>query len=298
MNMAKKEIIIGLCAVLALCVLFFGIDYLKGVNVLKPTNFYSASYTNVSGLQVSAPVSVNGFKVGQVRTIAYEYDNPGHVKVEFSLDKALRVPEGSKAVIETSILGTSEVVLKLSDQKELLPMGSQIIGETATGMMQDVSEKIMPSAVGVIAKIDTLLATVNALLANPAISQSVTRLDAITLNMEQTMRAINKTTKRLPPVLDNVDSITANLAAMTATLGEVTQTLKELPLDPTMQNILALTENLKTFTADLNNPNSSLGAMTHSKELYDNLNATVASLNALLQDVKANPKRYISIKLL
>lgn len=298
MNMAKKEITIGVCAVLALCVLFFGIDYLKGINVLKPTNFYSASYTNVSGLQVSAPVTVNGFKVGQVRTIAYEYDNPGHVRVEFSLDKALRIPQGSKAVIETSILGTSEVVLRLTDAKEFLPMGAQMTGETATGLLSDVSDKIMPSATAVIQKIDTLLTTVNTLLSNPAISQSVTRLDAITLNMEQTLRSINQTTRRLPPVVDHVDTITANLAQLTASLTEVAQTLKGLPIDPTMQNLQALTENLRTFTADLNNPDSSLGALTHSKELYDRLNATVASLNALLQDVKANPKRYISIKLL
>ena len=81
MKASKKEIIIGFCAVVALLVLFFGIDYLKGVNIFKPTNYYYATYTNVAGLQVSAPVTVNGYKVGLVRNIAYEYDNPGHVKV-------------------------------------------------------------------------------------------------------------------------------------------------------------------------------------------------------------------------
>lgn len=298
MNLAKKEIIIGLCVVIALCVLFFGIDYLKGVNVFKPTNYYSASYTNVSGLQVSAPVTLNGFKVGQVRSIAYEYDNPGHVKVEFSLDKALRIPQESKAVIETSILGTSEVVLHFSDSQQMLPQGAQMIGETPAGLLQDLSQTMLPAAGKVVAKIDTLLTSVNSLLANPALSASVTRLDAITLNMEQTMKSINRTTRQLPPVVNNVDTLTSRLAAMTADLQQVAQTLKGLPIEPAMQNVVALTENLRTLTDDLNNPNSSLGQLTHSKELYDNINATVESLDALLRDVKANPKRYISIKLL
>ena len=113
----KKEIIIGLCVLIALGVLYFGVEFLKGVNVFKPSNAYTASYTNVAGLQVSAPVTINGLKVGQVSSIEYEYDNPGHVKVAFSLDKALQVPAGSKAVIEQDLLGTASVVLHFTDAK-------------------------------------------------------------------------------------------------------------------------------------------------------------------------------------
>ena len=82
MKRYSKEMIIGLSVLIAALVLFFGIDYLKGINVFKASNYYYVSYTDVNGLSVSAPVTLNGFKVGQVRDITYEYDNPGHDMVE------------------------------------------------------------------------------------------------------------------------------------------------------------------------------------------------------------------------
>ena len=97
--MKKKEILVGLTVALALVLLFVGINFLKGVNVFKAANYYYATYTDVAGLSTSAPVTINGFKVGQVRSVEYQYDNPGHVVVEFSVDKALRIPQGSQAVI-------------------------------------------------------------------------------------------------------------------------------------------------------------------------------------------------------
>ena len=103
----KKQFAIGLSVILALLVVIFGINYLKGINMFKAANYYTVSYTNVSGLTQSAPVMLNGYKVGIVRSINYEYDNPGHVLVELSLDKELRLPEGTKAVIAVDMLGTA-----------------------------------------------------------------------------------------------------------------------------------------------------------------------------------------------
>ena len=114
----RKEITISICVILSLCILFLGIDFLKGVNVFKPSNYYTASYTNVNGLAVSAPVTINGYKIGLVSSIEYQYDNPGHVGVEFSLDKELKLPVGSKAVIVSDMLGTATVQLILTDNKE------------------------------------------------------------------------------------------------------------------------------------------------------------------------------------
>lgn len=109
----SREIIIGTSVLIALLVLVFGINYLKGVNIFKDSNYYYASYTNVTGLAQSAPITLNGYKVGLVKEIAYEYDNPGHVKVELSLDKKLRLPEGTEAVIVTDMLGTSTIELRM-----------------------------------------------------------------------------------------------------------------------------------------------------------------------------------------
>lgn len=284
--------------VVALAVLFFGIEFLKGVNVFKPTNYYTASYTNVAGLQVSAPVHLNGFKVGQVRSITYEYDNPGHVLVEFSLDKELKVPVGSKAVISSDLLGSSGVTLELSDSKDYHTVGNKLIGVTASGMLDAVSGDLMPKVNDILPKVDTLLTNINLLVSNPALQSSISRLDNITLQLEGTCRALNSTAASLPPVMKNVNGITTNVNTITSDLAMVSANLKELPVDSITDNLMVISENLKALSAELDNPNSTLGALTHDRALYNNLNSAAASLDSLLIDVKRNPKRYISIKLL
>jgi phospholipid/cholesterol/gamma-HCH transport system substrate-binding protein len=298
MNKARKEVIIGSLVLLAIAILFLGIEYLKGVNVFKPSNYYSASYTNVAGLQVSAPVSLNGFKVGQVSDINYEYDNPGHVLVEFSLDKELRLPVGTTAVIEMDLLGTATVVLHMADNKDFYPVGTKLHGETAAGMLDGVSGDLMPKINSILPKVDTLLVNINALVANPALQTSVTRLDDITFQLDNTMRSINGTVAQLQPVVGNFKGITNNVNTLTSDLAEVSGQLKTLPLDSLVNNLMVVSDNLKQLSAQLDSPNSTLGALTHDRQLYDNLNAASASLDSLLIDVKRNPKRYISIKLL
>lgn len=295
---SKKEIIIGLCVVFALFALFMGINFLKGINVFKAANYYYATYTDAAGLQVSAPVTLNGFKVGQVRDINYQFDDPGHVKVELSLDRALRLPSGTKAVISPDLLGSATVVLKPTSATTYEKVGSTLQGETAAGLMDNVSQNLIPSVSAIFPKIDSLLTNLNLIVADPALRSSVARLDAITLNLEQTMRTINRTAGQLPPVMGNVNEITTNLSTMSGALAELSNDLKELPIDSTMQNITALSANLRTLSEQLNNPDSSLGLLTHDRALYDNLNNCAASLDSLLIDVKRNPKRYISIKLL
>ncbi len=298
MKSSKKEIVIGLCVAIALLALFFGINFLKGVNMFKAANYYYAEYTNVAGLQMSAPITLNGFKVGQVRDLKYQYDNPGHVKVELGLDRALKLPKGSKAVIEQDILGTSTIGLKMSDSSDFYEVGSMIEGATASGLMENVSNNLMPNISAIFPKIDSLLTSLNRLVADPALSKSVARLDAITLNLEQSMRQINATTRSLAPVMANVTGITDNLNTMSGALAVVSEDLKNAPIDSVVSNLAVVSDNLKILSTQLNDPNSSLGLITHDRALYDNLNNCAASLDSLLIDVKRNPKRYISIKLL
>ena len=298
MKSLKKELIIGLCVLIALLVLFFGINFLKGVNLFKAANYYYATYTNAAGLQQSAPVTLDGFKVGQVREMNYDYTNPGHVKVELSVDRELRIPKGSEAVIEQDLLGTATVVLHLSDAKEYEEVGATILSHNQKGMLDNVTSTVMPQLGSTFAKIDSLLVNLNALVADPALAKSVGRLDAITLNLEVTLRQLRASAGALPPVIKNVDGLTSNLNTVSSDLAVVSGKLKEAPVDSLMNNITSISANLKELSATLNNPDSSLGLITHDRELYDNLNNCAASLDSLLIDVKKNPKRYISIKLL
>lgn len=294
----RKEVIIGLIVLGAMAVLFIGINFLKGVNVFKAANYYYVSFTDVQGLAQSAPVTVNGFKVGQVRDISYEYDNPGHVLVELSLDRNLRVPTGSKAVLTSDILGTASIALDMAHSDNYHKVGDKLTGVVPKGMMDNVSNELLPSLSGLFPKIDTLLSSINAIVGSPELAQSVKRLDAITINLEATTRQLNAVMATLPPITGDIKAITGNFNTASEDISAVTASLKDVPIDSITDNLQKLTANLHVLSEQLNDPNSTLGMLTHDPALYRNLNSTVASLDSLFVDIKRNPKRYISIKLL
>lgn len=294
----RKEVLIGFIVILSIAVLVIGIDFLKGVNIFKASNYYYASYTNVEGLAQSAPVTLNGFKVGLVRDIAYDYAHPGHVIVELSLDKELRVPVGTKASISSDLLGTATIQLQMPSSTDYHNVGDTLQAVVKTGLMENVQSELMPSVAAIMPKIDTLLTNINNLVADPAIASSVKRLDAITANLERTTTQLNALLATLPPITSNVKTITENVATATQDLTVVTGLAKEMPLDSVMDNINAVTLNLKELTAQLGDKNSTLGKLMNDPALYNTLNKSVGSLDSLLIDIKKNPKRYISIKLL
>ena len=297
--MKKKEILVGLTVALALVLLFVGINFLKGVNVFKAANYYYATYTDVAGLSTSAPVTINGFKVGQVRSVEYQYDNPGHVVVEFSVDKALRIPQGSQAVITTDLLGTATIALRMgADRSAFYSVGDTVATGVDAGLMSAVGNDVMPAVSAIIPKIDSLITGLNTLVSDPALSASVRRMDNITADLGASVQSLRTVMAAMEPVSRNVTSITANVDTISGNLSTVSGELAAAPVDSIMGELNRTVANLEQLTAALNNPDSSIGRLTSDPELYNNINSTVMSLDSLFVDIKRNPKRYISIKLL
>ena len=294
----RKEVIIGVLVLVSMALLFIGIDFLKGVNVFKAANYYYATYDNVAGLAISAPVTVNGYKVGQVREINYLYNNPGHVQVEISLDRELKLTKGTKAVISSDILGTATIVLEMAPGTDYAPVGSELQASVASGLMDAVSQDLMPSVSAIFPKIDSLLTSLNTVVSDPAVLASARRLDAITANLETATVQLNALMRTMPPITADVKHITANMDTVSANLTELSASLRQLPLDSTMQQVQLMVDNLRQLSEELKNPDGTLGRLTSDPALYDNLNATVQSLDSLFVDIKKNPKRDISIKLL
>ena len=303
-SITAREIKIGFAVLIALVALFFGINFLKGVNIFKAANYYYASYTNVTGLAQSAPVTLNGYKVGLVRDIAYEYDNPGHVRVELSLDRKLVLPEGSKAVIVTDMLGTSTVELQMGLSQTMLPVGSKIEGVEGAGLMDKVSTELMPTVMQIAPHIDSLVVALAQVAADPALLSAVKRLDVIMANLETTTAQLNRAMGAVPAIVGNAHATMANVAEISSDLGHVSKALaavsedlKTMPLDSTMRNINRITAHLDEATAQLNSTNSSLGLLLNSPDLYNNINNSAAHIDSILIDLKRQPKRYIpSIK--
>lgn len=301
----SREVKIGASVLIALLALVFGINYLKGVNLFKAANYYYASYTNVAGLSQSAPVTVNGYKVGLVREIAYEYDNPGHVRVELSLDRQLRVPEGTQAAIVTDMLGTSTIELRMGTSSKYLEIGENLEGVEGSGLMDKVTSELLPTVMQIAPHIDSLVVALTAVASDPALLSSVRRLDVIMANLETSTTQLNAAMKGVPAIVNNanttmsnVKEISADIAQVSKALAAISDDLKDMPLDSTMRNINRITANLDEATSKLNSTNSSLGLLLNDPALYNNINNSAAHIDSILIDVKKQPKRYIpSIKI-
>ncbi len=295
----KKEFTIGISVIVAILILFIGIDYLKGINIFKPANFYVADYTNVSGLEVSAPVTIDGYKVGQVREINFNYQQPGKIEVLLALNKSLRIPEDSKAVIGSSLLNGASVEIKMGSSKKMLEVGEHISTEAKPDMMAELSDKLLPSVQGVLPKVDSLLNSLNLLISDPALKKSIQALDGITANINSASSGLNTVMSRqVPTIMNNASQAAANLNTMTKDLAELSAQLSKLPLTTTMDNVNATTENLVKFSNQLNDKNSTLGLLMSDPELYNRINSLTSNIDSLIIDIQKNPKRYISIKLL
>lgn len=293
MQNSRKLVKIGISAVVALLILVFGINYLKGINLFHTSNYYFAVYDNVTGLAVSAPVNANGFKVGQVREMKYLYNDPGHVQVELALDADLKITKGTVAVLTTDMLGTATITLEIPKTTDYLTKGSTLESVKESGLVENLSGGLMPGITGMIPKIDSLLVAITTVVTDPSLAASLKRLDAITADLNVMSANIAKATKPLPGVVDNAAVVAANLNTMSASLDSLSRELQGLPLNETMANVKDLTENLKEITDKLQTSDSSLGMLVNDPGLYNSLNNTVASLDSLITDVKARPKRYL-----
>lgn len=299
----NKELKIGIWVIIAIAILIFGINYLKGVNIFKASNYYYVTYQNVNGLTVSAPVTLNGFKIGLVREMDYDYDHPGNVIVEISVDKDLKIPEGTKALVESDLLGTASITLELGPSANILEVGSTLTGAVKPGMMDAVSNELMPSVAKIFPKIDTLLTSINAVVADPALRTAVQRLDGLTADLQRTTQNLARMSAQLPamtakvsPILSDVKTITTNVDSITTDLGSLSNRLARMQVDSLVNDLQATVSNLQDLTNQLNDPNSSVGQLMNSPELYNNINSTISSLDSLFIDIKKNPKRYINVK--
>jgi len=294
-----KEFVIGLSVIVAIVILFFGIDYLKGINLFKPANFYVANYKNVAGLEIAAPVTIEGYKVGQVREIKFNYSSPANIEVLLALNKELRIPEDSKAVIGTGLLNGAYVEIQLGKSDKMIEVGGEISTETLPDMMASISNDLLPSVKNVMPKIDSLLLNLNRLVSDPALAKSIQSLDGITQNLYHATGSMNSVMgKDVPVILGSASRVARNLDTITTNLGALSAQLRELPVASTMDNVNEITENLAKFSNQLNDQKSSLGKIMNDPELYDRINKVTADVDSLILDLQKNPKRYISIKLL
>ena len=285
-----KEIKIALVAIVGILVMYFGINFLKGMNLFSTNNTYFITFDDIQGLGASTPIYADGYKVGTVDGLEYDYKENGPIKVKVDIIKDLRIPQGSKAEIVKDLMGNLQVNLLLANNpRERVEPGGIIPGAVNGGMM-DKAANLVPVVEKMLPKLDSILTSVNALLADPALAASLHNVETITSNLTVSTRELNTLmaglNKQVPGmigkangVLDNTNRLTANLASLDVqgTLNKVNQTL----------------ESAHQFTEKLNSNQGSLGLLMNDTKLYDNLTSTMGHADSLVIDVKAHPKRYV-----
>ena len=285
-----KEIKIALVAIVGILVMYFGINFLKGMNLFSTNNAYYMTFDDIQGLGASTPIYADGYKVGTVDGMEYDYKENGPIKVKVDINKDLRIPQGSKAEIVKDLMGNLQVNLLLTNNpRERVEPGGVIPGAVNGGMM-DKAANLIPVVEKMLPKLDSILTSVNALLADPALAASLHNVETITSNLTVSTRELNTLmaglNKQVPGmvrkangVLDNTNRLTANLASLDVqgTLNKVNQTL----------------ESAHQFTEKLNSNQGSLGLLMNDTKLYDNLTSTMSHADSLVIDLKAHPKRYV-----
>ena len=284
----SKEAKIGLVSIISLILLYCGINYLKGINLFKPVNHYEVEFSNVKGVTISSPVYVEGFKVGLVSDIRYDYDSKDRVFVDVSLEDEMKINKGSYITIVNSLLGGAELHIHLNKYlSDYYNPGDVIEGRMAEDLMQTVQEDLLPSVQSLLPKIDSILGGIEKLVNHPALAKSLNHVEKTTTNLEISTRQLNRLLGQdIPVIVSNIKNITNDFS-------EVSGELKSLDLQSTVQSINSTLANLKVTTDKFNSKDNSIGLLLNDRTLYDNLTTTTDNASKLLLDLRENPKRYV-----
>lgn len=288
----KKEFKIGLAGIAALLILFFGINYLKGINMFKSESYYHVDFTDINGLSLSSPVYANGFKVGIVRDIQYNFNKPGHITVGIDMDNAIKIPSGSKAELIVEMLGTVKmnIIMNYNESKMINP-GDTISGFANAGIMGKAEKDILPQMEKMLPKLDSILTSVNALLSSPAIENTLKNTEMITASLSRTSSHMESLMRNdIPKLTKNVTALTEDLKTISGNLKNIDFEATASKIDNTLNNVYALTEKL-------NRKDNTIGLLLNDTSLYDNLNQTTANAASLLKDLQEHPKRYVHFSL-
>ncbi|MGA9637434.1 MlaD family protein, partial [Flavobacterium sp.] len=298
----SKEIKVALLGLVAVGLLIFGFNFLKGSNILSSDRTYFAKYDNVDGLAIGNPVILNGIKVGQVKQMELLPEEANRIKVSVELQKGVTVGDSTVASLSGSLLGSKTITLFLGRNSKVFDGGEELKSYTVASLTDAFQAKALP----VLGTVDSTLTKVNAFLNKDA-----------RLSLQATLLNSQAATEALKNMLllnqRNINQITGNMATLTADLNKTSKkfdrvasnfallsdSLKDAPVGPAMRKLNnTMTEAqsaITTLNRSLTDQQGSLGKLLSDSTLYRNLNATAASSNALISDLQANPKKFVHV---
>ena len=290
-----REIKVGLLATTCLFLLFFGFNFLKGVNIFSPTNSYHGVYYNLHGLEEQAAVSIRGHKVGQVDAIRYDFTKDSAFTVDISIHTDIDLPQGTRmALVADGLLGgmAIELILPESDENAVQPSdfiahGAYIPTMYVPGLMESVQGELIAKIASAVENIDSLVAQVKIQLEGDHLKATLANVDRISTDLTGVSAELKRLmATRVPSIVNNADTAVANFNIIVADL-------KDANLKATVARVDTAVNGVNALLADVRSGEGTLGQLMYNKSLYNHIDAAVLSADSLLTDLKAHPKRYV-----
>lgn len=282
-----KEVRIGIAGIVALFLLIYGINYLNGIHIFKPSSYFYVKYSSINGLTVSSPVYADGYKIGLVHDIVYDYNNPGNITVEIEVDTHTRIPKGSWAELETEMLGGVKMnIMMANNPRERYAIGDTIPGKENKGMMASVGA-LLPQVEQMVPKLDSILTSLNRILNDENIPAALQSIKNTTANLEVSTAQLNTLMRR------DIPQLTTKLNTIGDNFVHISSNLKDIDFEATFSKVDSTLNNVKLVTEKLNRKDNSIGLLLNDPNFYNNLNATANNAASLLEDLQAHPKRYV-----
>jgi phospholipid/cholesterol/gamma-HCH transport system substrate-binding protein len=291
-----REIKVGALATICLFLLFFGFNYLKGVNIFSPTNSYHGVYTHLHGMEEQAAVYIRGHKVGQVDAIHYDFAKDSSFTVDISVKRDISLPEGTRmALVADGLLGGMAIELQLpssdGQQPAAIAKGSFLPTTYVPGLFESVQNDLLAHVDEAIQEVDSLVAQVRAQIAGNHLQATLENVDRISGDLTYVSADIKQLMQtKVPTIVNNADTAVANLNVIVADL-------KQADLKATVARVDTAVDGINSVIADVREQKGTLGQLLYNKSLYDHIDATVITADSLLTDLKAHPKRYVHFSL-
>ena len=291
-----REIKVGALATLCLFLLFFGFNFLKGVNIFSPTNSFHGLYPDLHGLEEQAAVYIRGHKVGQVDRISYDFTRDSAFTVDISINKDIALPQGTQmALIADGLLGGMAIELQLPSCSEngltgeagLVEKGSFLPTTYVPGLMESLQGELLAHVDDAIQNVDSLVAELRGQVEGGHLKNTLSNADRISGDLANVSTDLKRMmNKQVPAIVNNADTAIANL-------NTIVSDLKKADLAATVARVDTAVDGVNGLIADVRSQEGTLGQLIYNKSLYDHIDATVISADSLLVDLKAHPKRYV-----
>jgi phospholipid/cholesterol/gamma-HCH transport system substrate-binding protein len=308
----SNETKIGALTIVAIVFLILGFNFLKGKSVLKTGFFLYAKYGDLKKLSSSNPVYANGLQIGTVYSTGTADPSLTDLVVEIKLKADYNIPENSVATIETNPLGSPALSIELGNSTHFLKSGDTIRSSENAGVLGALATKLGPLSDQItltLITLDSLMRNFNSVL-DPGTKGNLQSVignlnkatESIVQSTQSLQQLLNMQTGALAQSLSNMSSFTANLAknnskidSTLSYLQTTTRNLSQADINGLISRFKQSADSLSNIINRVSSTDGSIGALINDRSLYNNLNNVTRSLNILVDDLRAHPKRYVNV---